>query len=438
MNSAWLRFYPAVTPNQSIIDQWSRSEWPDYQKWIDRNSIGLTEWQKLHVQATSWIKPIKLSLVVPIHNTQAHILSECILSVRLQTYPYWQLILVNDGSSNSETCQLLGSSLCCDPRIEQIHVENTQGISVSSNLGIDRADGDYVVFLDHDDRLALDALQQIANAIRQDTELDILYSDRDMISPQNKRYMHLFKPDWSPETLLSGNYIFHLMCYRRSLLIRLGKFRDEFNGSQDYDLILRASETHPRVKHIDKVLYHWRQHALSVSLNDAAKDYAFIAGVKALEDTLQRRGIQGTVTEISDLWRGMYLIQLPPLSRQKIAVISLDANYPENYVAEINRQMSINEDRPYIAFIDSSIEELNAESLNGLAAWLSLEHVGLISGKVLDRQYNIAYSGMNFTATGSLQIPYQGCPETEAGYMAITRIVRNISAPHPYCVILRR
>ena len=441
----WLRFYPPVIPEQYCFNEWNQAEtkdiWKDYQIWIEKNSLSsLDDWRLLQQQAYHWQSPPKISIVTPVYNTDVDVLYECILSVRAQAYPYWQLILVDDGSSNSETHKFLKSGVCKDPRIKVFFNEQSQGISKASNLAIEKSAGDYVIFLDHDDRLSLDALFLIAKEIKQHPDVDILYSDRDMISQDGKRYMHLFKPDWSPETLLAGNYIFHLMCYRRSLLNQLGGYRSEMDGSQDYDLILRATETQPKVQHIQKVLYHWRQYQGSVSLDSNAKDYAFKAGVAALNETLQRRGILGKASEKETLWRGNYRLDLDCPDLQEIEIVSLNLDLPNNaYSRMINQSIQQpGSEKPFIALISQAYTPVKEDALGYLAAWLKMERVGLASGGIVTTDNRIEYSGATYKQDGSLLIPYKGSSTEEAGYMAVTKLVRNISAPHPFCVLIRR
>jgi len=261
-----------------------------------------------------------------------------------------------------------------------------------------------------------------------------------MISPDAKRYMHLFKPDWSPETLLAGNYIFHLMCYRRTLLKQLGGYRSELDGSQDYDLILRAAETQPQVRHIAKVLYHWRQYQGSVALDSNAKDYAFKAGVKALNQALKRREIKGEASEIKDLWRGNYQLNLPAVNSSNIQVIALNKHVAKDaYTTFVNQALQNNPmQTPFIALISTQLTPANEQTLGYLGAWLNISGVGLASGAVYTEEGKIEYIGATYQKNGSLLFPYQGYPMTELGYMACTRLVRNISAPYPDCVIFKR
>ncbi|WP_428355564.1 glycosyltransferase family 2 protein [Methyloprofundus sp.] len=438
----WLRFYPAIIPAPQCFKQWNIANeklCPGYQAWIDKHSLtSLEDWQALRQQAYDWQAPPKISIVTPVYNADANVLYECIISLRAQAYPYWQLVLVDDGSAQVETLNMLKSGVCKDPRIQVYFNQQSQGISKATNKAIANSQGDYVVFLDHDDRLALDALYLIAEQIQKYPEVDIIYSDRDMISPLNKRYMHLFKPDWSPETLLSGNYIFHLMCYQRSLINKLGGLRTELDGSQDYDLILRAAETDPQVRHIPKVLYHWRQYEGSVSLDSGAKNYAFAAGIKALNQAMQRREIAGTATEIKSLWRGNYQLDLVCVDISDIAVIRLDTELENNAYTQFVNQAVQETEQAYIAIISEVLVPSDENALGQLAAWLQLEGVGLASGSIITDNQQIHYAGATYQQDGSLLIPYQGAPVSEAGYMAVTHLTRNISAPHPYCVLIRR
>lgn len=439
----WLRFYPSIIPAQYCFDEWNQAikskDYQNYQIWIDQHSLATLEaWRLLQKKSYDWQSPPKISIVTPVYNTDIDVLYECIISIRAQAYPYWQFILVDDGSSNIDTLDLLQSGACNDPRIQVYFSDKSQGISSATNLALAKAQGDYVLFLDHDDRLALDALYLVADEIRKYPEVDIVYSDRDMISPKGKRYMYLFKPGWSPETLLAGNYVFHLMCYRQSLITELGGLRTEFDGSQDYDLVLRAAETHPQVRHIQKILYHWRQYQGSVSLDSGAKDYAFEAGVKALNEAMQRRGITGKASEISSLWRGNYQLDLVCPDLVEIDVVSISSELPaEEYTRFVNQAIRATE-KPYIAIISEALTSITDNALCQLAAWLGADGVALAAGGIMTEGRLIDYAGATYQKEGGLMVPYQGLTISEPGYMAVTQLTRNISAPHPFCVVIRR
>jgi hypothetical protein len=252
--------------------------------------------------------------------------------------------------------------------------------------------------------------------------------------------MHLFKPDWSPETLLSGNYIFHLMCYRFCLLKQLGGLRSELDGSQDYDLILRAAETQPQVRHIESVLYHWRQYEGSVSLQAEAKEYAFKAGIKALNQALLRRDISATALEVDSLWRGNYQLDMDCPDSQEIEVISIASGLSDNvYSLEINQAVQKTDfKKSYIALISESLTPVSENAIRLLAAWLNIKGVGLASGSIINIEKQIEYVGATYNKKGGVHALFQGFPTTEVGYMAVTRLVRNISTPHPFCVLIHR
>lgn len=431
-----------MIPTNKLLTRFNQCDRRDlrYRLWIKDHALRNTrQWSALRNRSLQQVNSPVIGLVTPVHNTDPAILRECILSVKTQAYPYWQWRLVDDGSSRPETKAVLASALCADARIEVIYADRSQGISAATNRGISQTRADYVLFLDHDDRLAPEALYYIARELSRCPGLDIVYADRDMISPQGQRCMHLFKPDWSPETLLAGNYVFHPMCYRKQLLTQIGGLRSEFDGSQDYDLVLRAAETNPKVRHIPRVLYHWRQHDQSVALAPQAKEYVFAAGIRALQAAVQRRGLRGKAVEIEDLWRGNYQLELAPMQPTAIEVIALPAGEAEqSYAAHIHSSLQSASDKPYIALISDAIRPHSEEAISGLAAWLQLQDVGLVSGKLINGQGFIDYCGMIIKRDGRVGVPYRGYPEAEPGYMAVTRITRNISAPHPYCVVFRR
>jgi glycosyltransferase involved in cell wall biosynthesis len=372
---------------------------------------------------------ITLSIVTPVYNTKADFLQECILSVRYQTCPYWQLILIDDGSTAKDTLSVLNSRLCDDPRIHVIlNDSKNHGISAASNLGIAESSGNYIGFLDHDDRLAVDAVQWVYDALRDNSSIDILYSDRDMISPNDKRHMYLMKPDWSPETLLSGNYLFHFVCYRKRLINQVGGLRAEYDGSQDYDLILRCGVERPIVKHIPRVLYHWRQSEVSVSLDEDAKGYAFDAGIRALQDTLERRQIQAKVWENRSLWRGNYQLEFDPSTVSTVKEISIDDS-PQIVDSVPGKQ--------FLFFRNAAYKNEHQHSIRELVSWLTVEGVGIVTGKCISANKKNIYAGAVLKSNGAVLFPYRGENIAEPGYMALTQIVHNISVPDYNCFMVR-
>ncbi len=234
-----------------------------------------------------------ISVLTPVHDPPPHMLDEAIASVRAQTYPHWELCLVDDGSTNPEIITALHRHAASDPRIHLTRRDHAGGISTATNTALATATGDYIALLDHDDTLTPDALHHVAEQITTQPDLDMLYSDEDIVLDGRQIWVHL-KPAWSPDTLRTNGYTCHLGVYRRSLVDEIGGFRSEFNGSQDVDMILRLVERTDRIAHIPRILYHWRAHASSTAGGDA-KPYAYVAARNAIADHLRRAGLEAEV-----------------------------------------------------------------------------------------------------------------------------------------------
>ncbi len=220
-------------------------------------------------------------------------LEEAIASVRAQTYPHWELCLVDDGSTNPAITTALQHHAATDPRIHLTRHDHARGISAATNAALTMATGDYIALLDHDDTLTPDALQHVADHITTHPDLDMIYTDEDILLDGRAVWVH-FKPGWSPDTLRTNGYTCHLGIYRRELVNEIGGFRTEFNGSQDVDMILRLVERTDRVAHIPRILYHWRAHAASTAGGDA-KPYAYVAARNAIAAHLERTGLEADV-----------------------------------------------------------------------------------------------------------------------------------------------
>lgn len=239
----------------------------------------------------------QISIVVPIYRPDPLHLQACIDSIRSQSYGHWQLCLVDDHSQDPLTAALLQQAANSDPRI-QVRMRNRNGhISAATNDAIAMADGDYIAFVDNDDRLAPTALEQVAAAIAADPGRKLIYSDEDFIAPSGERINPHHKPDWNLELLRAHNYITHLTVVCASTLRQLGGLRSSCDGAQDYDLMLRLSEVlqPEQIHHIPRVLYHWRISPTSTASGGAAKTYTVDAGQRALAEHLQRCGLAATV-----------------------------------------------------------------------------------------------------------------------------------------------
>jgi GT2 family glycosyltransferase len=234
-----------------------------------------------------------ISVLTPVHDPLPHMLEEAIASVLEQTFANWELCLVDDGSTNPEIIAALERYAAADPRIRLNRRETAGGISTATNTALELATGEYIALLDHDDTLAADALEQVADQIAGRPDLDMIYSDEDIVMDGRSIWQHL-KPGWSPDTLRTNGYTCHLGVYRRSLVSEIGGFRSAFDGSQDVDMILRLVERTDRIAHIPRILYLWRIHASSTAGGDA-KPYAYVAARNAIAAHLERCEIEADV-----------------------------------------------------------------------------------------------------------------------------------------------
>jgi len=267
-------------------------------RWRERGTqTGYERWLRQHLQAQA-AHPAAgpqgplLSVIMPVYNPPLRWLEAAIDSVRSQSYANWELCLADDASTEPGVRPLLQRLAASDARIRWVARERNGHISAASNSALALAQGEWMVLLDQDDLLAPQALMRLAQEIATHPQAQLVYSDEDKVDAQGRHYAPYFKPDWNAELLRAQNYVSHLGAYRLSLVRELGGFREGFEGAQDHDLVLRASERlrPQQVRHIPAILYHWRAHRSSTAESGAAKGYAQAAAVRAIEDHLRRLG----------------------------------------------------------------------------------------------------------------------------------------------------
>lgn len=279
-----------------------------YKKWIAENESSERPDEKLAYHPF-------FSVVIPVYNVADHMLRECIDAVLCQTYQNFEVILVDDASTQASVRTVL-KGYEQDPRVTVIYRTENGHISRATNDGIQAAKGEFVALCDCDDLYAPNALYEVAKKLNEDDTLDYIYSDEDKISENGKvRRDPFFKPDWSPETFMSYMYTCHLSVYRKTILEAVSGLRPGFEGSQDYDLVLRVMEQTDRIGHIPKILYHWRMRKESTANSMTAKPYVLEATARAKKEALKRRGEKGTLTLIPQIGqhRVTYLPQGDPL-----------------------------------------------------------------------------------------------------------------------------
>lgn len=238
----------------------------------------------------------RFSIVTPVYETPADVLRKMLRSVTRQGYEDWELCLVDDGSKQPHVREILDAAAAADPRIRVSHREQNAGIVPTSNEALAMAGGEFVCLLDHDDLLHPDALTFVAEALDANPEADYLYTDEDKVDARGRHSQPFFKPDWSPERMRTQMYTCHFSVLRRALVEEVGGFDAEFEGSQDWDLILKVTERARAVVHVPKVLYHWRILETSAAASQDAKPWAFEAGGRAVQAHCDRIGLEAEVS----------------------------------------------------------------------------------------------------------------------------------------------
>jgi len=266
-----------------------------------------------------------ITIVTPVFRTPPELLRACIDSVARQYYSNWQHVLVDDGSNDPGVCRILQDAANADPRVRVSCLGDNRGIAAATNEALKFATGEFVAFLDHDDELSPDALYGVVNELNDRPEWDVFYSDEDKISPDGYHFDGFFKPDWSPDLLHSVNYICHFLVCRRSVLEKAGGLRSGFDGSQDFDLVLRLAEQTKLIRRIPKVLYHWRVSPSSTALDISIKPQASASGLRALNEHLARTSEGAKAVEI---FPGHYRVRYPLQENPRVAVIIPSAGNP--------------------------------------------------------------------------------------------------------------
>lgn len=440
-------------------------------------------------------KPI-ISVITPVYNVSGNYLRRCIDSVRKQFYPYWELCLCNDASTNPETLEVLEEYRGTDPRIKIVSLDSNQGIAAASNRAAEISSGDYLAMLDNDDEIALDALFEVARAIQEEPEIDFLYTDEDKIDADGNRIDHYCKPDWSPEHLLSVMYVLHMLVVRKDLFYAAGEFRREFAGAQDYDLALRLATLAKCVHHVPKILYHWRSIAGSAAATVDAKPSALDAGRRALEDHVRENFVDATVEDglLRGLFRVRYRIRDSPLVSLCILTSGRDAvidgrgtvNLVGNFVQSIaarttypNYEILVVDDGSlpesalrqmegvawrrasfssserfnfskkanfafgkasgrYIVLLNDDMEVISGEWLTTMLEHLQKESVGVVGAKLYFPDERIQHAGIILGVNREAAHVFHDFPSGYVGYNAFTHVVRNYSAVTAACMATRR
>ena len=279
-----------------------KKEASTYEQWREHYEVKPEELETQRQTELS-LQPF-FSIVVPLYRTNEQFLREMMESILAQTYTNWELCMA-DGSADGSLDRILQEYAKRDKRIRYVTLAKNEGISGNTNRALAMAEGDYIVLVDHDDLVPANALFEFASALNEDSSVDVIYSDEDKVSMNGKKFFEPhFKSDFNVDLLCSMNYICHLFAVKRSLQQEIGVFDPAFDGAQDYDFIFRCCEQAKNIRHIPKILYHWRCHMESTAANPESKLYAFEAGKRAIEAHYRRAGIPARVEHAQ--FYGMY------------------------------------------------------------------------------------------------------------------------------------
>src|SRR5438067_869996 len=379
-------------------------EQDEYGQWFARHRLSAEDAAKLREQSRTFSYRPLISIVTPTFNPDEKFLTDAIESVIAQAYQNWELILIDDGSSDPHLRTLLENLGQHDTRI-QTGFQDHAGISSALNTALARARGDWIGLLDHDDLLEPDALFRALELLQIDREADVIYSDEDKIV-DGKLAAPLLKPDWAPDFFCTHDYLGHFIIVRRDLA-RAG-FRSEFDGAQDYDLLLRISEKTDRIRHLSRVLYHWRRTAESTAHNIRRKPGALEAGRRAIEEHLARRQQNARVT--IDWETHLYRVR-----RESGAVrVSVICNGAEATVGDVDR-IRAKTDFPnfeiiadpkeasgeYVLFLDSDLEPFDRNWLTAMAEQLSNPKIGVVGARIISADDLIETAGLVLLPDGT-------------------------------------
>lgn len=310
------------------VSEYTRTADP-YFLWRQQNELRRGDIERLRDMVTVLTYRPLISVIMPTYNTPELYLREAIDSVLAQVYDRFELCIADDASTAPHVRAILEEYAAMDDRIKLVFRPENGHIAHASNSALALASGEFVALFDHDDVLTPDALFENVRVLNAHRDADMIYSDEDKVDDKGHRSNPYFKPDWSPDTFLSRNYVSHLGVYRRSLVLEVGAFRPGFEGSQDYDLVLRIVERTSRIYHIPRVLYHWRIHPASVASGVGVKNYAYDAAMNAIAEAMHRRSEPGRVEMLKDD-PGNYVVRYDLERDWKVSIIIPTRDHAED------------------------------------------------------------------------------------------------------------
>lgn len=457
----------------------------DYLDYVKNNKLSIRTIEKQRSARFDYMP--KISIVVPMYNTKFSYFVELIDSINNQTYQNFEVCLADSSKIPDVQIQKYIQELNSN-KIVYKNISQNLGISENTNVAISFSTGDYVAFCDHDDVISIDALYEVVKAINS-SDADFIYTDEDILENGIRKNPH-FKPDFSPDLLTSYNYICHLCVVKRKLFDEVGLLNKEFDGAQDYDFVLRATEKAKNIVHIPKVLYHWRAHETSTSYNSSAKEYVYMAGKRAIEEHFKRINIKAKVEILDE--PGRYRVKYDVIGNPKISIIIpnkdsksdlkkcidsiLKSSY-QNYeivIVENNSKTKeifdyydkIQKDNDNIKVVSIKIDKFNYSLINNFGVknskgeyivllnndtkvlsndWMEemlgicqRDDVGIVGAKLLYPDFKVQHAGVVVGIGGVAGHVNVNIAENEEGYFSRANVINNFSAVTAACLMIKR
>ena len=464
----------------------------DYIEWIHRYDTVTDETRTtIRARIDTFVHKPLISVVMPVYNPPLNMLEDAIRSVQGQLYPNWELCIADDASTDVGVHKLLQRYAENDSRIKVVFRKENGHISAASNSALELVSGEYVALLDNDDLLREHALFWVADAIVANPTAGLIYSDEDKIEESGRRYDPYFKPDWNPDLFLSHNMICHLGVYRTDLVRQLGGFREGYEGAQDYDLALRCTEqlAHHQIVHIPRVLYHWRSHPGSTAQAGSEKNYALLAGERALNDHFARAQVAAKA-ELLDfgMYRARYFIPAPaPLvsliiptrngldlikqcidsifakttyKNYEILVVDNNSDDPKTlaYFASLagdNRIRFLRDERPfnysalnnaavqqargeYVGLINNDIEVISPEWLEEMMSLAIQPGVGAVGARLWYPNDTLQHGGCITGLGGVAGHAHKHLPKGSPGYISRAQLTQTLSVVTAACLVVKK
>ncbi len=464
----------------------------DYQSWIQCfDTLNESEIKQQSDDAKELEHQPLISILLPVYNTEERWLREVVESVISQTYSNWELCIADDKSPSSHVREILHTYASQDDRIKVVYREENGHISAATNSALEVATGDFCALLDHDDLLPVHSLYHVAVELNRHPEADLLFSDEDKIDSEGKRFDPYFKSDWNPDLFLSHNCISHLGVYRTCILKDISGFREDLYGSQDWDMALRfLLNTSPdRIRHIPRVLYHWRYLDSSTSKTIESKPYAVTAGKRAIEAYLSTTGKNAEVTE--GMWPGAYRVKYAAPLGAKASIIIPTRNQkaitqqcvesilnhtetPEFEILIVDNQSDdpetlqwfeslkteprvkvIRFDEPFnfsainnfaasqvkgdvLVLLNNDVEVLDSEWLEELVSQATRDEVGVAGGWLLYPDHRVQHAGIVLGVCGIAVEAFKFQLEWNIGHMGRAHLNQRYSAVTGACMAVRK